>query len=81
MDRLSPRALEASNLGMSYGKYIAMLEQQQKKEEQPKTDEGGRKCILCGRLLPSGKGRRRYCGAECAEKYRQQQAKKRCEAE
>ena len=76
MDQLSKDACAAIKAGLTYGKYMArrkvLAEQNTAKEEDRR-----RKCVLCGRPLPSGKGNRRYCNAECAEKYREQKVQRR----
>lgn len=73
MDQLSRDAVAATNAGLTYGKYMA------KKETLAAAYEGidkVKKCLFCGCPLPRGKGNRRYCNGECAEKYREQQARK-----
>ena len=80
MDQLSRDAVAATKAGLTYGKYMAMrkvLAEKKTAEEEAKR----RKCILCGHPVPPGRGRRLYCSAECAEKYREQEAQKRREAE
>lgn len=72
MDQLSKDACAATKAGLTYGKYMAMKKVLAEKEEAKR-----RKCILCGHPVPHGRGRRLYCSAECAEKYRQQKAQER----
>ena len=80
MDQLSRDAVAATKAGTTYGKYMAKKEQLAKQKAAAE-EAKRRKCLFCGRPLPSGKGNRRYCNAECAEKYREQEAQRRREAE
>ena len=78
MDQLSKDACAATKAGLTYGKYMArrkVLAEKKTAEEEGRR----RKCVLCGRPVPPGRGRRLYCSAECAEKYREQQARERRE--
>lgn len=80
MDQLSRDAVAATKAGLTYGKYMAKKEQLAKQKaaiEEAKR----RKCLCCGCVVPPDRGRRRYCSAECAEKYREKQALERRETE
>lgn len=69
MDRLSKHAAEAKAAGMSYGKYMAIRQQQSPAVRYPlagvdkKTD-----CAWCGKPVPKESRRRKYCCEECARK-------------
>ena len=74
MDQLSKDACAAIKAGTTYGKYMAKKEMLAATYSAP---EQVKKCLFCGCPLPRGKGNRRYCNADCAEKYRQEKAQER----
>ena len=76
MDQLAKDACAATKAGLTYGKYMARKETLAAATKSA-TLRAIRKCVLCGHQLPAGKGNRRYCSSECANKYREEQAQKR----
>lgn len=76
MDQLDKDAAAATNMGMSYGQYIAKYKPPlplvqrpaRKSKDLARGQEKRRECVICGGKIP-GKNRK-YCSPECA--YRAQ---------
>ena len=72
-DRIDRACREARKLGLSYGKYKAMLYERQQKQEAARTapripeEEYKAICPICGTGIPYGSRRKKYCCEECAE--------------
>ena len=74
MDRLSQRALEASKLGMSYGKYIALYHPVSTPQVQKKKNNSV--CIYCGKEITLRSLReRKFCDDLCREQYYEKRGK------
>ena len=68
MDRLTINTCNATKLGMSYGKYMAMKYNPDLPKPQDNSDKI--KCICCGKEIRLRNARKRkYCGDECREQY------------
>ena len=77
MDQLDIDAKAASDMRISYGKYIALF----KGRVAPVVKTTGKKvknkparplCVICGQEIPTGSGRSKTCGAACADILRTQ---------
>lgn len=62
-DQLSINAAEAKTAGLSYGKYMAMM--QGAVQTAPPEPEGNRVCIICGKKF-FAKGNRICCSQTCS---------------
>ena len=75
MDRIERACKEAKKLGISYGKYKALIYEQQLKngttpkygKQKKEPEEIVRRCVICGREIKRGTRRRKYCCFECSE--------------
>ena len=70
MDQLTEDAVDARKKGMSYGKYMAMKQQEQDKERMPekeKTDKKTVLCAICGAVIQNAVRNQKYCTGECAD--------------
>lgn len=80
-DKVSTYASAARAAGMSYGKYMAMMQGKQKPEPEPERYPSGKKaCVVCGKIFYST-GNRICCSRNCSyerslEKARQRERKK-----
>ena len=80
MDQLDIDAKAASDMRVSYGKYIALFKGRAMPVEKPKKKRAKDKpprplCVICGKEIPEGSGRKKTCGAVCADILRQQNMK------
>ena len=68
MDQLSKDAKAASDIGISYGKYMARKHKPVAavRPVKRKTQEG-RQCVVCGAQIKYGSGRSKYCSTECSK--------------
>lgn len=68
MDQLSKDAKAASDLGISYGKYMARKHKPVAAVRPGKKmkNVGHRRCVVCGAPILPSTGRRKYCSTECA---------------
>lgn len=85
MDQLDIDAKAASDMRVSYGKYIALFKgrvapAEQPKRKKPKDKTARPLCVICGKEIPAGAKRHKTCGAACADILRAkncQETKKR----
>ena len=77
MDQLDIDAKAASDMRVSYGKYIALFKGRVAPAEKPKRKKAKDKparplCVICGKEIPEGVKRHKTCGAVCADILRTQ---------
>lgn len=75
LDQLTQWALEAADLGMRYGDYVAKFHPPQPIPERypKKHGDGEKQCQYCGTWFLSEHQGRKYCGKVCAAKAREEQ--------
>lgn len=89
MDHLSKVAKEARAMGLSYGKYVALVREgliQPKLEPKPEPDAKEtaqldyvrdiETCVICGKEFRPGRGRAMTCGPECRMELNRRRARK-----
>lgn len=74
-DQLSIDSSAAIKLGMSYGKYIAMMQGKErqmpnpKPKQKPKSEpQGNRVCVVCGNAFVPKKHNQKCCCYDCSLK-------------
>ena len=77
MDQLDIDAKAASDMSVSYGKYIALFKgrvapAEKPKRKKPKDKPARPLCVICGQEIPARSGRKKTCGAACADILRTQ---------
>ena len=80
VDQLDIDAKAASDMGVSYGKYMANHKGKAKAVETPQKEEKPEKvrlCVVCQeRIPPNAHGKAKTCSPACADERRRQQQKK-----
>lgn len=70
MDDLARDAMVADHRGISYGNYIPIkgqLPELPATKPVPVQKENCKICVICGREIPKGSFRTKYCGGSCAD--------------
>ena len=78
MEQLTVDAVRAYHRRLSYGQYIAQLPVAVPAVRYPKKQSAEApvvelRCLHCGMLIPASSRSKKYCCADCAEKYRDKQ--------
>ena len=87
MDQLDIDAKAASDMGVSYGKYMAIhkdrsvAEPVRRKPPAKKKEPDRPRCQVCGKEIPEGSRRKVTCSAACADIRKLQQHEKWKEAQ
>lgn len=76
-DRLSMDSSAALAAGMTYGKYMAMMQGKRRPEPEPEPMKGETECPVCGKLFFKRTHNQKYCCERCKYKNAQVRRKER----